>query len=729
MSFYQASLLCAAIFHGLLAVFILSRDLRAVLNRVYFLWGMCLTAWNLGGFMVEQVARGDESRALFWVRVLHLGVVFAPVSICNLCFLIARVSRPRLLAAFYLLSVLLALMVFTPWYIADLVWIERPPLGYFSLVGPAFYIYIGLYVAIAAITFRMLYLKQKSLAYLHRTRLRALLLAYVTLAFFGGNDMMPLFGRYQYPGTTLDYYPTGGVASLVFGVIVVYSVLQHHLLDIHLRLSRAASYLVQIAFSIVCSLLLLALLRLVFPQQLSGWVFLGALAVVVVNSLVTSLIFPSFFGRGSDALERRILGDRFAYHEHLRSYTQRVRAHPNPESMVPELHDLFTGSVGMKSFQIIMRDETTQTFTLVHSHPDRLLGPLPSLDRDSPLFRFFQGAHPGYLALKIAYSMPGETQLEHEARKQLTEFDPEFCFPLFYEQQLFGLLLVGPKSSEDPYTPQDLHLLVDLARNLSLLLNQVRLKNQIVAAQEQELLGRMSRGLAHDLNNLITPAQTFLQLCAQGLMNQEAIEELLPVAMRNVDTIRSYINEALFFSRTHRLEVRPARVDEIIRAAVDLMEPRARAKAIEFRIEGLAPTLIEVDEVMIQRLLGNLLSNAIDASPPRGAVHIQLTRLPRTETHRDWVRVKVVDFGSGISRENLERVFTPYFTTKDRGDGNRGFGLGLAIARKIVHLHGGNLRIASVEKKGTTVEVDLPSRHLRTGPDGRKQSMTATVRS
>ncbi len=728
MSFYEASSLCAAVFHCLLAFFILSRDLRAPLNRVYFLWGMCLTAWNLGDFMVKQVPLGDEPKALFWARVLHLGVVFAPVSICNLCFLIAQVSRPRLLAAFYALSVLLGLTVFTKWYLASLPWVEHPPLGYFGRVGPAFQVYIGLYLVIAAITFRMLYLKQKPLAYLHRTRLRALLLAYMILAFFGGNDMMPLFGHYQYPGTNFDYYPTGGLASLVFGVIVAYSVLQHHLLDVHLKLSRAASYLVQLAFSLVCGALLLGLFRLFVPHQLGAWVYVGLLAIIAINSLVTSLIFPSVLGQGRDTLERRILGDRFAYHEHLQRYAQRVRAHPNPESMVQELHDLFTGSVGMKSFQIIMRDESTQAYTLVHSHPERLLGPIPSLDRESPLFRYFQGPHPGYLAVKIAYSLPGETELEHAARRQLSEFDPECCFPLFYEQQLFGLLLVGPKSNEDPYTPQDLSLLVELARNLSLLLNQVRLKNQIVAAQEQELLGRMSRGLAHDLNNLITPAQTFLQLCAQGLMNQEAIQELLPVALRNVDTIRSYINEALFFSRTHRLEVKPARFDEIIRAAVDLMEPRAQAKGITFRIEGLSPTLIELDEVMIQRLLGNLLSNAIDASPSRSAILIQLTRLPRTDTSRDWLRVKVVDFGSGISRENLERVFTPYFTTKDRGDGNRGFGLGLAIARKIVHLHGGNLRIASVEKKGTTVEVDLPSRHAQAAPDGRKPVMTAAAR-
>ena len=76
--------------------------------------------------------------------------------------------------------------------------------------------------------------------------------------------------------------------------------------------------------------------------------------------------------------------------------------------------------------------------------------------------------------------------------------------------------------------------------------------------------------------------------------------------------------------------------------------------------------------------------------------------------------MRVVDQGEGIPKENLSRIQKPYFTTKNRGDENRGFGLGLAICRKIVNLHGGNLNIASVLKKGTTVQVDLPTRQLRT---------------
>ncbi|PYM14956.1 MAG: hypothetical protein DME18_05440 [Verrucomicrobia bacterium] len=119
-----------------------------------------------------------------------------------------------------------------------------------------------------------------------------------------------------------------------------------------------------------------------------------------------------------------------------------------------------------------------------------------------------------------------------------------------------------------------------------------------------------------------------------------------------------------------------------------------------------------MDSILIQRLIGNLLSNAIDASPSRSTIRIELQQLARTEASRDWLRIKIIDEGEGIRRDHLKRICKPYFTTKDRGDETRGFGLGLAICRQIVHLHGGNLNIASEEKKGTTVQVDLPSRQI-----------------
>ncbi|MBI4327566.1 MAG: ATP-binding protein [Chloroflexi bacterium] len=120
-----------------------------------------------------------------------------------------------------------------------------------------------------------------------------------------------------------------------------------------------------------------------------------------------------------------------------------------------------------------------------------------------------------------------------------------------------------------------------------------------------------------------------------------------------------------------------------------------------------------MDSVLIQRLISNLLANAIDASPSGSEIDVRLIPLDRSSADRNWYRLQIIDHGEGISRENLKRILIPYFTTKDRGSEQRGFGLGLAICRKIVHLHDGNMTIESEERNGTMVQIDLPNCQVR----------------
>lgn len=121
-------------------------------------------------------------------------------------------------------------------------------------------------------------------------------------------------------------------------------------------------------------------------------------------------------------------------------------------------------------------------------------------------------------------------------------------------------------------------------------------------------------------------------------------------------------------------------------------------------------TLVEMDTVLIQRLLSNVLANAVDASPDGGVIKVELIRLVKTDAARDWLRVRITDTGSGIKSDDLNRIFQPYFTTKKTGDEDRGFGLGLAICRKIASLHGGHLTLQSEVSRGTIVNLDLPNR-------------------
>jgi signal transduction histidine kinase len=295
----------------------------------------------------------------------------------------------------------------------------------------------------------------------------------------------------------------------------------------------------------------------------------------------------------------------------------------------------------------------------------------------------------------------------------MAELNAHFCFPLTSHGEPLGLLLIGNKASE-PMPVTDINLLILLVKNMSLMINQIRLKTQITQAQELDLLGRMSRGMAHDLNNLLTPVWTLLQLSAES-RSHTVDEELLPVATLNIKTMRSYIREALFFSENLRPDIQLGRLDMLLVQAIKVGSSNRKEVQIETHTPG--EVLIEMDEVLVERLVANIISNAIDASPVNGRIRVELVRLAKNENNQDWLRIRISDEGVGICKEDLDRVFAPYFTTKNRGDEGRGFGLGLAICRKIVNLHGGNLSITSQFKKGTTVQVDLPRTHTKIQPN------------
>jgi signal transduction histidine kinase len=700
--------LTAALFNVVLTLLVLGRDYRSTLHRVYMLWGGAVVLWNFGAYHLSQNISPED--AFFWAKFLQLGVIFIPISLFHLALVISKTNIGKILPVLYVVHIGFAISLFFNVFIVGA---RKLPVGYWSVPGPGFQVFSVFYVALITSFVVILYRKQKVAPPMQRTRMRALLLAVVMLWTFGTNDMMPIWGLNYYPLTHIKFYPLGNLAAIFYAVIIGYSVLQHQLLDIHLTLSRFAAQFVRLVFMMLVGFGLLLLLSRVEPESFSTFSFVAAMGVLAISALAASFFFPLFFGKGTDALERRILGDSFEYHARVNNLIEAMKSYPEPEFLLQELDELLVSTMVVRSYQIILLDDTTRGFVLLHSHPAQTSIDLADLTIDSPVFRFFQQTGAKSLSCNLIYDAERESLLQRDARQQLKSFEPEFCFPFFAGNELVGLMLLGPKNNGDLFTPHDLRLLTELSSNLGLLLNQIRLRQQLQSVYEQDLMGRMSRGLAHDLNNLLTPVQTLLQLLQEARMNQETINELLPMGLRNLDTVRTYVNEALFFSRSSKLQGKPGFLDQTVREAMSLVQTNADAKGMTITFQGERSVEMEMDAVLIKRLLCNLLSNAVDASPPGSSIEIQLAPLPKTELNRDWYRLKIVDHGEGISQENLRRVFTPYFTTKNTGDGKRGFGLGLAIARKIVHLHGGNLRITSKEKKGTTVQVDLPSKLIQ----------------
>ena len=307
----------------------------------------------------------------------------------------------------------------------------------------------------------------------------------------------------------------------------------------------------------------------------------------------------------------------------------------------------------------------------------------------------------------------GSPDPQAEIRGELHGLDGRVVFPFRVNDEPLGFLLIGDKQNGGRISTEEVRLLSALSENVSLVVNQISLKNQIARAQELELIGRMSQGMAHDLKNLTTPISTLIQLLEErGEVDDLMRDELIPVSKRNMEKMCAYISESLFFTDRLCANLKPLRLDEFVRNIVtDAIATKRKGKTLRYEIDLCGEVLATLDAVLTQRLLTNLIANAIDASDEGGLIGVALDRL-KTEHNREWVRISITDQGCGIPLEIQKRIFEPYFTTKKTGDGERGFGLGLAICKKIATLQGCSLVLSSKLGTGTTFLLDIPCRPL-----------------
>jgi len=265
------------------------------------------------------------------------------------------------------------------------------------------------------------------------------------------------------------------------------------------------------------------------------------------------------------------------------------------------------------------------------------------------------------------------------------------------------IIALGPKHSLRPYTYPDISLLLNLAELMDNILTHAYLSNHAAKIAQMESAAMMSRGLAHDLNNLTTPVSTYL-LHNEGRDKPGSPEaEVYHAARHSILVMLDYIRESLFFARRMVPELKALSSVEMLSSTVRLATERAARRKVRLKIVPGEAVGFTADAALVQRLVLNLVNNAIDASQP-GAV-VEISAAPRDQ---EQICFAVTDHGSGIPAENLKRIFDPYFTTKDTGDEMRGLGLGLAICRKIADLHGGSLEVSSVPGQGSTFTAVFP---------------------
>jgi two-component system NtrC family sensor kinase len=234
-------------------------------------------------------------------------------------------------------------------------------------------------------------------------------------------------------------------------------------------------------------------------------------------------------------------------------------------------------------------------------------------------------------------------------------------------------------------------------------------KQQLERSAKIALMGELAAGIAHEINNILTPALGYLYLLLsdRGSHPPKTVERL-ELIERSLTKASSMLQHLLDFSSKKPERREPVEIQAILDQSLSLLEHKFKEHRIEVK-KDLPPDLprLRLDKAQIEQVFTNLSLNAIDAMDRGGVLRIAGTYHQEDPLQkRSYMEIRFEDTGRGLSPEVSEHIFEPFYTTKV---GGRGTGLGLFISYGIVEKHGGTMDVESSMGKGTQFKIRLPA--------------------
>ena len=251
---------------------------------------------------------------------------------------------------------------------------------------------------------------------------------------------------------------------------------------------------------------------------------------------------------------------------------------------------------------------------------------------------------------------------------------------------------------------------------------RLELERQVQQAEKLAAVGRLASEVAHEIGTPLNVISGRAEMIQKGLQALQALTPDVDTILRQIERISGIMRQLLEYARPRRPAIRPVAAGPIFTRTVELLEPVARQRQVRVQVqvaEGLPPLLADPDQ--LQQVLLNLMTNALDATPPGGQVRLAASehdrgltaetadprpRIRRGQPDEPYLILLVADTGGGMPRQRLEQIFEPFFSTKERAGGT---GLGLPIVEDIVLTHRGAIEVRSAEGAGTTVRLHWPT--------------------
>ncbi len=571
-------------------------------------------------------------------------------------------------------------------------------------VGPAVLAYVGGFMLVAILNLNVQ--AKQAPTRVDAARIRYLVtLGLLTLVFQVFDRLDSIFA--------LHFPPIGLAMTIVYLYVISQTIVLYRILDLHETMGRfAVLFLMGIALAAIYA-------GLVF------WVGAG----FSVNAFLASLVILILFNPLRDIVEQKIADFFFVERHVLDSEVGELRrklAHIiDMEAMVEVIREDLEHSKRLTHAGLFLMDAHGRGFDLRPS-----VGPPPPLSRvESAALRMHLLPYAADGALLAAsLSSYRERMLQagrrDEARGVRETLDlmgtlqADVLVVLEGEEQILGFFTVRDERRVDPFSPEDVDLLRGLAGQIVVTVENSRMYRRTKERDRLAALGSMAAGLAHEIRNPLGSIKGAAQVADELVSRRaaaESFQDMLHVVVEEVDRLDRVVSDFLAYARPTSGRPQPLSVNEILDRSVQVFKTRLEndiAVEIEY---GTDLPLVQMDGERLHQVFLNLMLNAAQAVEGRSERRIDVsTRIrgartlysditPNTLSKR-FVEIRFADNGPGLEPNVLEKIFIPFFTTKETGSG-----LGLSICLRIVRDAGGEIEVQSESGKGAVFTVVLPA--------------------
>jgi signal transduction histidine kinase/pSer/pThr/pTyr-binding forkhead associated (FHA) protein len=262
------------------------------------------------------------------------------------------------------------------------------------------------------------------------------------------------------------------------------------------------------------------------------------------------------------------------------------------------------------------------------------------------------------------------------------------------------------------FTEDSLALAIAIAHQAALAVEETRYHEALVQAERLAAVGQTIAALSHHIKNILQGLRSGGEIVKEGLgdgqLDLPLVQQGWKIVEKNQARIYDLVMDMLSYSKDREPAVEEVDLNDIVRDVLELVQGRAREKGVRLESRFGDLPACQVDPEGIHRALLNVVSNALDAVEDRKNPQVAVVTLVETGPNgrAEWARVHVLDNGIGIAPERLGDIFKPFLSSK----GARGTGLGLAVSRKILREHGGDILVQSQVGKGSRFVLRTPIR-------------------